>query len=212
MPPVTDIADIVKNLDRLPTLPGIAMRILETVARPDADMADIAEIIATDPPLSAEVLKIVNSPIYGLNTKITSVQRAVTVLGTTAVKNLALSFSIIRANHGAKGDSFDYALFWKNSLIAAMACRLLASRILPQFAEDAFFLGLLHNIGILCLVRCMPDQYRMVLHEMDRSGCDFQEAEIQILGFTHMEVGQHLLRFWGLPEIFDLPLRHHQHR
>lgn len=211
MPPVADIADLVKNLERLPTLPGIAMRILETVARPDADMAEIAGIIATDPPLSAEVLKIVNSPIYGLATKVTSVQRAVTVLGMTAVKNLALSFSIIRANRKAKGDPFDYTLFWKNSLIAAVACRLLASRIAPQLAEDAFFLGLLHNIGILCLVRCMPDQYRLVLKEMERSGCDSHEAETQVLGFTHMEVGQHLVRSWGLSEIFDLPIGCHHH-
>lgn len=201
--------DLLSDAEKLPTLPGIALRILETVRREDSNLRELADIISSDPPLCAEVLKIVNSTLYGLPVKVTTFPRAVSMLGTNVIKNLALSFTLIRQNKTGDEDLFDYELFWKNSLIGAVTARLLGQRIIPALAEDVFFLGLLKDIGILALVQCMPKQYSLVLKEMERTNCDYHEAENQILGFNHMEVGEYLVGTWNLPETFSMPIHYH---
>ncbi len=203
--------DILSDVEKLPTLPGIALRILETVRREDANLKELADILSSDPPLCAEVLKIVNSTLYGLPVKVTTFQRAVSMLGTNVIKNLALSFTLIRDNKKGDKDLFDYEAFWKNSLIGAVTARMLGRKIIPDLAEDAFFLGLLNNIGILALVQCMPKQYSLVLKEMERTNCDYHEAEDQILGFNHMGAGEYLVRTWNIPETFSIPILYHHH-
>ena len=90
------VGKVIKSIDRLPTLPGVAIKILEAVQDKNSGLKELADILSTDPPLSAEVLRLINSPYYGLNSRITSVTHAVNLLGATTVKNLALSFSVIK--------------------------------------------------------------------------------------------------------------------
>lgn len=212
-PIMNDLAigeQIVRNIEDLPTLPGIAMRILEAVKKEGANLEEIGDILSTDPPLSAKVLKIINSPFYGLPRKITSVPHAVSLLGINTVKSLALSFSLVKGLKRDRGD-FAYNRFWQSSLSNAVTCKLIAEMTFPDLPDDTFFLGLLQDIGILALIQCMPKQYSLVLNERDRVVCSFHDAEKQILGFTHAEVGGHLVETWGLPEIFTVPIRYHHH-
>jgi diguanylate cyclase (GGDEF)-like protein len=201
--------DIFDKMEKLPTLPGVAVQILQAVQKEDPDLEEIGNILAHDPPLSAEVLKIINSVLYSLPTQITSVHHAVKMLGISTVKNLALSFSLIKNNRAEEGGDFNYTNFWKDSLIGAISAKLLAVNVQPDISEDAFFIGLLQNIGILTLIRCMPKPYDLVLKEMQTAGCSYHEAEDQILGFNHMAVGEYLVKSWGLPEIFYTPMGHH---
>ena len=203
------IEEILKGLEKLPTLPGIAMKILELVRDENTNLKAIADVLSTDPPLSAQVLKLINSPFYGVRRQVTSVSHAVSLLGLNTVKNLALSFSLLRDYPKANKEGFDYTSFWKESIIGAVSCKLIAQKVIPSFSEDAFFLGLIHNIGILALTQCMPKQYSLVLKEKDRSLCSYHDAENQILGFNHMEVGEYLIRTWGLPETFFTPVAYH---
>ena len=107
------IESIVHNLDKLPTLPSIAIRLLNAVRDKDKGLKEIGEILATDPTLSAEVLKAVNSHYYSLSNKITSVPHAVNLLGSQTVKSLALSFSLVKNFRSNESGGFDYANFWK---------------------------------------------------------------------------------------------------
>ena len=199
------------GMDKLPTISGIAVKILEVVRNENSDLNEIADIISSDPPLSAEVLKTINSPLFGLSSKVTTVPRAVSMLGIDVVKNLALSFSLIKANRIGDNSFFDFSGFWKESLIGAVSSKLIAKNLCPDVAEDAFFLGLLHNIGILTIVQCKPKQYSLVLQENPQSHSDYHQAESQILGFNHMEVGDLLTRKWGFPETFTIPIRFHHY-
>ena len=209
MSQLNKIEEILKGLEKLPTLPGIAMKILELVRDKDTNLKEIADVLSTDPPLSAQVLKLINSPFYGVRTQVTSVSHAVSLLGLNTVKNLALSFSLLRDYPKGNKEGFDYTSFWKESLMGAVSCKLIAQKVIPSFSEDAFFLGLIHNIGILALIQCMPQQYSLVLKEKNRTLCSYHEAENQILGFNHMEVGEYLIRTWGLPEAFFIPVLYH---
>ncbi len=202
METAVDLELVLSKSKKLPTLPGIAIRILEAVQKDRPDLQEIAEVLATDPPLSAEVLKMINSPFFGLTRKVTSVFHAVSMLGMNVVKNMALSFALVKNFSNTGQSEFDYPRFWKYSLTTAIAARMLAEKVAAQNAEDAFFLGLLHDMGLLALVRCLPDQYRLVEQEAENGNCACHQAENQILGFDHMAVGRHLVRSWGLPAKF----------
>ena len=204
-----NIEEIIQDHKELPTLPGIAMRILDAVGKKQTSLKEIADILSTDPPLSAKVLKLINSSFYGLPTKITSVQSAINLLGLNAVKNLALSFSLLDDYKNKDDEYFDYTMFWKNSLVSAIAAKTISQKTFPDFAESAFFLGLLHNIGILGLLQCFPDKYRVVLDKIKDGHCTYHEAEDDIFGSNHMDVGRYLAKSWGLPETFIAPIGHH---
>ncbi len=204
-----NIEEIIKDHKELPTLPGVAIKILDAVGKDQTNLQEIADIISTDPPLSAKVLKLINSPFYGLPTKITSVQRAINLLGLNTVKNLALSFSLLNAHKNGDKEDFDYTVFWKNSLVSAIAAKTIAQKTFPDFAEDAFFLGLLHNIGILALLQCFPDKYGLVLDKTKDGHSTYHEAEDHIFGANHMDVGGYLAKSWGLPETFASPIEYH---
>jgi len=203
------ILEKIKRIDNLPTLPGIALKILEAVRSEETSLDKIADILSKDPPLTAKILGLINSAFYGLPTKVTSISHAVKLLGINTVKKVALSFSLVRSfSKGNKGP-FDYQAFWRNSLLSAVSCRLIAEKILPDLEEDAFTLGLLQDIGMLAFNEALPKQYILVLKERQKTHCDYYQAEKQIIGFTHMELGRVLIQQWGLPDYFYEPVQKH---
>jgi HD-like signal output (HDOD) protein len=144
----TDFFDkLFETAENLPTLPGIAAKLLRAFQKENPDIDEIGEILATDPPLSAKVLKIVNSSFYSLPSKIISVNHAIKMLGINSVKNLALSFSLVNMFNSRLSKTLEHNLFWKDSLIGAIAVKLIGEKIIKSFSDDIFFLGLLQNIG-----------------------------------------------------------------
>ena len=119
---------VLEKSDKLPTLPGIAIKLLEIFQKKEPDLDELGKILSTDPPLSARVLEIVNSSFYSLPTKITSVNHAIMMLGIKSVKNLALSFSLVNRFNCKVSNTIDYSRFWKDSLIGAIAVKLLGEK------------------------------------------------------------------------------------
>ncbi|MCU0558815.1 MAG: HDOD domain-containing protein [Desulfobacterales bacterium] len=198
-----------KKLGSLPTLPGVAIRILQATQREAPSISEISEIISADSPLSAKVLQAVNSPFYGLSRKITSVRQAIVFLGLNTVKNLALSFSLLKGLASKRMGGFDHAQFAKDALTGAIAAKLLAENVDRQLGENAFFLGLLQDIGILIAVHAMPETYAAVVQEAASDGSPLHEVETARLGINHMEVGAFATDSWGLPPAFSIPIGHH---
>ena len=182
---------------------------MQAMQRETPNIGEISEIISADAPLSAKVLRVVNSPFYGLSNKITSVHQAMVYLGLNTVKNLALSFSLLRGFAPKKKGAFDYVQFSKDSLIGAVAAKLLTEKINRQHGENAFFLGLLQNIGMLIMAESMPDEYEKVIGEAASSGSPLHEIENNLLGINHMEVGEFVTDSWGLPATFNVPIGFH---
>jgi len=209
MNPQMDLKDISKKIGRLPTLPGVAMKILRAMGRDTPDIREISEIISLDAPLSAKVLKMVNSPFYGLSNKITSVHQAMVYLGLNTVKNLALSFSLLRTFEHKNKSSFDYVQFSKDSLVGAIAAKLIAEKTNRQHGENAFFLGLLQNIGLPIMAESMPGQYEEVIIKIKSNSASLHEVESQLLGLNHMEVGEYVTHAWGLPAKLTVPIGAH---
>jgi two-component system cell cycle response regulator len=197
------------EIENLPTLPGIAIRILKAVQKKEPDINEISDIISTDPPLSAKVLRLANSSFYNLPAKITSVLHSIKMLGINTVKNIALGFSLVNNYQSKKSNGFDYTSFWKNSLVGAVSAKLLTEKLNPELLENAFFMGLLQNIGTLTFGHCMPAQYDLVLSEMEKTSSEYQDAEEYILGYSHQEIGEYLMKSWGLPETLYMPVGYH---
>jgi diguanylate cyclase (GGDEF)-like protein len=200
---------ILQKFDHLPSMPGVAIKLIEAIQKPDPDFREIAGFISTDAALSAKVLKIINSPFYGLINKITTIDQAIRLLGLNTVKNLSLSL-ILKTNFLKKGPSgLNLAGFWKESLVGAIAAKVLAERAKVKNAEEAFFLGLLKDIGSLTMAYLLPDQYSVVQSEIKTKKISSQDAENQVFGFNHTDVGALLTKSWGLPETFHIPIQHH---
>ena len=203
------VENLILECVNLPTLPGIALKIIEAYQKPEPDIQEIGDLLTTDPPLTAKILKIVNSCFYGLPTKIASVHHAIKLLGGKAIKNLALSFTLIQTLQSNQYESIDYKRFWKKSLVGATATKLLSEKLEPDHADDAFILGLLQDIGVLMLGYCVPRQYALVLNEVGKTSNIDPQAESQVIGINHQDIGEYLTKSWGLPNTFYLPIGYH---
>ncbi len=202
------IQALLKNNVKLPSPPAIALRILETVRKEDSSFDELAEIISSDPALTAKILKVANSSFYSLNSKVDSIPRALSILGVDVLKNIALSFVIASKMKGTSQGGFDFDYFWKRAITAAVGAELLAP-LLKHRSDDTFVTSLLQDIGVVVLYFCRTDDYSKVLDEKRASGIPVCEIEKQIFGFDHQEVGYEILKQWGLPESIYTPIRYH---
>lgn len=184
----------------VPPQPQIMVDLQMEQVMPNPDLRTIAKLISHDPGLSGALLKIVNSPFYGLTNRIASIQQAVNLLGCNTVINLINAQSI-------KGEMTDETIvtlnrFWDTAQDVAMTCLTLAKRIGYQQADEAYALGLFHNCGIPLMLKRFPD-YMMVLEEAYASACDERrivDTENRLLNTNHAVVGYFTARSWRLPE------------
>jgi diguanylate cyclase (GGDEF)-like protein len=201
---------LIKDQVKLPSPPPIAVRILRAVQQDDDSLRDLAAIVANDPALSAKLLKLANSPIFGRNGEVGSVQRAMTLLGTSIVKNIALSF-VIADNFSQRQDNqFNFAEFWRHSICTAVAAETI-SRWIGQTNEDIFVTALLQDMGVLILALSQGSDYTSLLREAENSNSSLHGLERKKYGFDHQQVGYLLLTSWKLPTGITQPiLYHHQ--
>ena len=192
----------------IPSPPAIAIQILDTVQNEESSVCDLVRIISADPALTGKMLKVANSNYYSLQYSVTSIDRAIPVLGTEVIKNIALSFVII-SQLSEKGDSsFDINYFWRRSITSAVAAELLKKAINLQ--EDAMFVtALLHNIGILLLYMSKREEYVKIFAEKKDTKARLIDLEQREFGFDHQQLGFFLVSNWKLPDSIALPIKYH---
>lgn len=144
----------------LPSPPGVATQIIQLANDPEADMSQIAKVLAVDPAITTKILRIANSPMYAMARKTENLRQALLVLGLDATISLALSFSLVKSWHGDAGDGgLDYTLFWRRAFLSATASRALGKAVGVKDAEELFLTSLIQNIGMMALDRAQPDLY-----------------------------------------------------
>ncbi|MEZ6243875.1 MAG: HDOD domain-containing protein [Phycisphaerales bacterium] len=205
---------ILGRLDALPTLSPVATRLMRVASAEDADLDEIVSLIETDPALTARVLGLCRRAELGLGDKITTVRRAVTMLGLDIVQSAVLAVHVyellseqgaeldrVRAERGQAPSTFDRAGLWRHSIAVACASELLASKApaLGVKGDQAFVAGLLHDIGRLALELALPEAYAKVVRLGERRACDCAPVEREVLGLDHHTAGRHIARRWGLP-------------
>ena len=192
----------------LSTLPVVMAEVLRVCDDPDASLAELGEIIIRDVALSTRILKIVNSPFYGRAQQVSSVRNAVMTLGASKVKALALSLSLYDLSSKI-GTRIDLKDFWRHSLNVACVAEMIANKVAPNLAEEAFICGSIHDIGILVLDNFYPREYGKVLQSIG-GGEDMVNLEQQMLEIDHATAGEMLGRVWNFPDRYCIAMaRHH---
>jgi HD-like signal output (HDOD) protein len=189
---------ITENADLL-ALPDAIKQILESASHEEISIESLSTIIGRDPALTGRLLKIANSPFYGLSHTVNTIHQAVMVLGMTTVKCLALSAALFNPEKLKKDLGINIPSLYGNILSIAITCRKLAVACNYPAPEDAFTCGLLHDIGFLYLLHHYPDEYRQILMKVRQEGSLFDE-EKKKFAMTHSEIGILIARKWHLPE------------
>lgn len=204
-----EIDTLIKQQINLPSPPAIAVKILKTVQNAEFSLGDLEKIVSADPALISKMLRIANSAIYSLPNKIGNINRALSILGTNLIKNIALSFVIAGDFRGSSGSVFDFDYFWRRSVTAAVAADLLMG-LTKTKDDDIFVAGLLQDIGVLVLHLTKGCEYDIILkHCIDNGGTGLAHREDEIFGYNHQQVGGLLLESWGIPESISIPARFH---
>ncbi len=191
--------DLVSAVTDLVSLPEIVVQVNTMVDDPRCSAADIGNVIDQDPALTAKLLKIANSPFYGFPSRIDSVPRAITVIGSRELRDLILATSVVRVFSNIPNDLVSMETFWRHSLRCAVIARTLASHLRENNVERYFVAGLLHDIGYLVIYRELPELGRKALQHCTQNREIVYIVEQEIIGFDHAAVGGELMRLWNLP-------------
>ena len=194
------LEDRLRYCNTLPTLSTVALRVIDLASSPVTDLGEVARCINVDPALTTKILRVANSPLYGKRRKTENLRQALTLLGLNTTVTLALSFSLAASLRTNKQAVLDTPLYWRRSILAAIAARSLGEHQKLTRLEDLFLGGLLQDLGMLVLDSVMPDDYGPVVSGNMKNHDQLLQAERQALGTDHVEVGTWLLRHWELPE------------
>jgi len=204
-----EIWQLLDNKVNLPSPPAIAVQILSTVQKEDFSLKDLEKIISADPALTSKMLRLANSGFYAIPNQISNISRALAVLGTNVIKNIALSFVIAADLKNSEQSYFDFDYFWRRSVTTAVAAELVFEAI-GKKDEDIFVTALLQDIGVLVLYLNQGTRYVDVLKNAvnDESLC-LMKAERETYQFDHQYFGALLLEDWGIPGSITEPIRYH---
>jgi putative nucleotidyltransferase with HDIG domain len=202
---------ITDSLISLPTLPTVIAKMLELVDNPKTSASSLSNLIMRDQVLTAKILKMANSSFYAFPRQIATVKLALVVLGFENVKEMALSLSVLNSFKGENNKHFDTSMFWQHSVSVGACTRMLARETCYRLAGEAFVAGLLHDIGKVVLNQYLPKEFAEIQTMIFEGGQSCDEAEKEVLGVTHAEVGAWLAERWNLPVILVEAIRYHQH-
>ncbi|MDR3139058.1 MAG: HDOD domain-containing protein [Treponema sp.] len=209
-------AAITEYIKNMPSLPTSVTKVLEICNNIKTSPADLNYVISLDPVLMGRILKLINSAYYGFNQQITSLVRAIIMLGINTVKNLALSTAIMASLSIQKSRGFqglDMEGFWQHSLCVGVAAKSFAIKRGIEFklTEEYFTAGLLHDLGKIPLNAVLDRDYMNTVSAADRDGLPLFQAETRDLKINHNDVGALIVKAWRLEgPVGDVIIHHHR--
>lgn len=202
--------DLIKDSVELSSLPEIYMRVSEVLDDPNSSSELIGSVVQVDPALTIRLLKIVNSAFYGFRQEVATVAQAVTIIGRKELRNMVLGTAVSGLFSGMSNKAFSMQAFWHHSVRAAVLAKLLAKYHPQDIESDSLFIaGLLHDVGRLVMAHRMPDKAMIVQQKIDLHDMAAHDAELDVFGFDHADVGAALLGLWELPEILVATVQYH---
>lgn len=205
-----ELLEKVMSCRKLPSLPAIALKVIELTNNDNVPVKAIGETIASDQALSLRVLKTVNSSFYGLRKPCSTINQAIVMLGLSAVKTLALGFSLVSGLAKDKAIGFDYEQYWKRSLLSGVAAKIIAAEAKCGNDEEAFLGGLLQDVGMIALYQALGSEYGDLLKEANGDHRKVARLEIQNYEASHADIGAMLATNWKLPESLISPIKFHE--
>jgi putative nucleotidyltransferase with HDIG domain len=200
---------LVKDVDDLPAIPAIVSKVVSMLEDVDADSDAIADLMLSDQVLAARVIRVVNSPLYRSSSEITSVKRALLFLGFKSVREMLLTSYFVGAFKGRK-EPFDIKTFWLHSFSVGLISQRIAGMVGYRDGEKANLVGIIHDIGKVFLGHYFQDEYAGMLEMISGKPYTTYEAEVEVFGTSHCEVGLCLAQRWNFPPAYcDIISYHH---
>ena len=204
------IGKLIRGINDLPTLPNVMLRIKQALTDDAVTIQALSEIIEKDPSLTSKVLRLANSSYYGLSYRVDTITRGITVLGFNIIRNLAFTASVSKIFSENISFPFDIKGLWHHSLGCAIASKALIPNKDPVLGEKIFICGIIHDIGKIIIAQNLPDLLERVLKEIeDNRNLTLSDAEKNIIGVTHSEVGALVAEKWRFPKELTSIIRFH---
>jgi HD-like signal output (HDOD) protein len=200
--------ELIEHSGPIASLPEVFYRVNEAIEDPECSFTEIAHIIGQDSALSARLLKIVNSPFYGFDTRVETITHAITIIGMIQLRDLILATLVVDKFKGLSSSLMDMKSFWLHNIACGLMARILATFCHEKGLEKYYVLGLIHDIGRLIMFLSIPEQMSRAL-EIARAGDELLcNVEKEMFGFDHSSVGCLLIESWKLPELFQVAVQH----
>jgi putative nucleotidyltransferase with HDIG domain len=199
-PPPGHLKQIVDSVDEVASLPDVTARIIQAVDDPRSSPLQLLKLVSHDPALVARILKLVNSSFYSLPNKIASLDRAIALLGMASVRNLAIATSLAGMFRGGQlCEGFGPRDLWTHSIAVAVVARELSKKLRLPLTDEAFLIGMLHDLGLLVIHQKLPRELRAICDLAKEEPAAMIEIERRTLGFDHQELGAALAMRWKFP-------------
>ena len=204
------IQTLIQRSDAIPSMPTIVTRFLEITNQSDYNVQDVVNLLSTDPGIAGDVLRLANSPLFGVARKVASLLQASNLLGIKRIRTLVMGRCMVEQISKGQSPLIDGSYYWRRSLVTGVLAARFADQIAPGNREDAFMGGLLSDIGVTVMARAFPDTYGPAASAYaPLCGSSLIEREITAVGVAHPEVGALVLDRWSLPETMVLVVKHH---
>lgn len=199
----TTVRGQILSIQDLPTLPNVLDEVTKLVQNPESSTEDIAKVISQDQVLSAKVLKMVNSPVYGFPGRIGSIQHALVLLGFNVIRGIIISTSVF--------DMMEQTMsgLWEHSLGCATASGIIAKAAGFDEPEEYSVAGLLHDLGKVVSAVQLPELHQAVSAVVEEKDLSYFQAEKDVMGFGHDRINHWLARHWNLPGNIREGMSHH---
>ncbi len=201
--------DLVKKLGNLPAFSPVLHHLMDVLSNPNTSTLDVAKAVMKDQALTTRLLRLVNSAYYGFSRRIGTVSEAILLLGFTAVRNLIVTLGVAEMFPTASKSGVASVCLWRHAASTAIAASLLSREIKEPGREDVFVAGLLHDVGKLVELQLLRDQFLAAVKLTSDAGLAMRDAEAQVLGFDHADVGYEVAALWGFPEPLREAIRYH---
>lgn len=200
---------LVRDVDDLPTIPAIVSKVVSMLDDSDNNPDAIADLMLSDQVLAARVIRLVNSPLYRPASEITSVKRALMYLGFKSVREMIQTTYFVNAFKGRE-EAFDMKTFWIHSFTVGAISQRIATMTGYRDTEKAHLVGITHDIGKVFLGHYCRDEYASMLDMISGQPYTTHEAEVEVFGTSHCEVGLCLAQRWNFPPVYcDIISYHH---
>lgn len=188
------------EMKNLPSIPKVMLEVQVLLRNEAHNTVRLAGIVGKDQGLTTKILMIANSPLYGLQRKVSSLEFAIMLLGVNEVSNIVTALSLAETIKVDNVVGLNFMDFWTHSMLVGTAAKDIAKRLgFFDLSGDAFVGGMLHDLGIQLTARCFPDQFQKVIETVENEKIAFKDAEERFLGLTHQEIGGFISRKWNLP-------------
>jgi len=204
--------DMVKMVDRLPTINSVASKIVNICTDPHTPISQLGKLISLDQSLYAQILKIANSSYFNFPRKILSVDKAIVLLGYNLLRDLTVSIAIYSFYKGLESNQiFNFQHLWKHAVTTGFIGQALAEKYDPENKELLYIAGLFHDLGKLVESRVIRKDFYLLVEQSQKENKSLHELEDKFLGFNHGDVGAMLLHKWNLPQILVEIVKHHHY-